>query len=87
MKSLEGKVIVVTGGGLFGRTFVQGIAAQGGAAIAADIDFAAAERVACEMPQNGPGHIEAARLDITSCESIFAMIDDIRRRQVVSMRS
>ena len=41
---LKNKIIVVTGGaGRLGQTFVNAIAQNGGIAIAADIDFNAAE--------------------------------------------
>jgi len=81
MKTVKGKVIVVTGGaGLFGRTFVEGIAAAGGTTIAADINLQAAQETASALSPNSSGRIEAAQLDITSEESIRSLITDLRER-------
>ena len=81
MITVKGKVIVVTGGaGLFGRTFVEGIAAAGGTAIAADINLQAAQETASALSPNSSGRIEAAQLDITSEESIRSLITDLRER-------
>jgi NAD(P)-dependent dehydrogenase (short-subunit alcohol dehydrogenase family) len=75
------KVIVVTGGaGVIGRCFARCIADNGGIAVVADIDFDAAECLAREWGEESLGKIEAARLDITSKESICALITDLRRR-------
>lgn len=79
--SLKEKVVVVTGGaGLIGQCFVRGIAEKGGIAVAADIDFDAAERLTRELGSDCPGRIEAARLDITSKDSICALISDMQKR-------
>jgi NAD(P)-dependent dehydrogenase (short-subunit alcohol dehydrogenase family) len=81
MMSLNGKVVVVTGGaGVIGRCFARGIAEKGGIAVAADIDFAAAQCLASELGQDFPGHIEAAKLDITSKDSVCALISDTQKR-------
>lgn len=78
---LNNKIIIVTGGaGVIGQCFVRGIADKGGVAVAADIDFDAAERLASELGQVCPGKVEAAQLDITSKDSICALISDIQRR-------
>jgi NAD(P)-dependent dehydrogenase (short-subunit alcohol dehydrogenase family) len=78
---LKNKVVVVTGGaGVIGRCFTRGIAENGGIAVAADIDFAAAQRLASESDQGLFGRIEAAKLDITSKDSICALISDIQQR-------
>lgn len=78
---LKNKVIVVTGGaGLLGQLFVRNIADRGGIAIAADIDFAAAEQVVEEAGKDFLGAIEAARLDITSKESILELVASIQSR-------
>jgi len=77
---LVNKVIVITGGaGEIGRCFVKGIASQGGIAIAADIDIEAAIRLVEEKNyKNNDGHIEAVQLDITSKQSICALISKIQ---------
>lgn len=80
--ALKNKVIVITGGaGVIGRCFVQGIAEKGGIAIVADIDFDAAEGFALEYNgKHGFGVIEAAQLDITSKNSVCALISDLQKR-------
>jgi NAD(P)-dependent dehydrogenase (short-subunit alcohol dehydrogenase family) len=78
---LNKKVIVVTGGaGVLGQCFVRGIAERGGIAIAADINLEAAKSLASEMKQDCAGHIEAAHLDITSKDSVVALLADLRQR-------
>ena len=63
---LSGKVIVVTGGaGLLGRRFCSALAKNGGVAVVADVDAAAAERIAEEITIAG-GRAEPALLDITN---------------------
>lgn len=79
MKSdtLKNKVIVVTGGaGALGQCFVRGISEKGGIAIAADINFDAANSLAQECL----GKVEAAHLDITNKDSILVLIADLRQR-------
>jgi len=78
---LADKVIVVTGGaGFLGARFCAAIAEQGGIAIVADVDAAAAERVAAQIAATCPGGAEAAVLDITSAASINSLIDDLQQR-------
>jgi len=79
---LKNKVIVITGGaGVIGRCFGQGIADMGGIAVAADIDFEAAESFAQEdVGNDSSGLIEAAQLDITSKSSICTLISDLKQR-------
>lgn len=78
---LRNKLIVITGGaGVIGQSFVRGIAEMGGIAVAADIDFDAAKRLVSETGHPGPGRIEAAHLDITSRDSICALIFELRQR-------
>jgi NAD(P)-dependent dehydrogenase (short-subunit alcohol dehydrogenase family) len=74
---LKKQVIVVTGGaGAIGQCFVRGISEQGGIAIIADIDVDAANVLA----QNCGDLTEAAHLDITSKDSIAALISSLRKR-------
>jgi len=78
---LNNKVIVVTGGvGVLGQCFVRGIAERGGIAIAADINIEAAKSLANELSRVNLGQIEAAHLDITSKDSIVALLADLRQR-------
>lgn len=77
---LTGKVIVVTGGaGLLGRRFCIEVAEHGGLAVVADLDLAAAERVAKEIKATG-GRSEAATLDITDDVSVDGLIASLHAR-------
>ena len=79
--SLSGKLIVVTGAaGVIGRCFVRGIVDCGGIAVIADIDFSAAKCLKNEIDHDYPGQVEAACLDITSKDSICALIHELQRR-------
>jgi NAD(P)-dependent dehydrogenase (short-subunit alcohol dehydrogenase family) len=79
--TLDGAVVVVTGGaGLLGRVFSQDIARNGGVAIVADIDMAAAERVISELPSECRARACAMKLDITDSTSIGALISDVVER-------
>ena len=76
---LTDRVVVVTGGaGLLGRAFVRRITEQGGIAIAADIDAAAAERAVADLGLASPGRAESAALDITNSDSVSALIARVR---------
>lgn len=78
---LKDKVVVVTGAaGTIGRCFARGIAARGGRAIVADIDFAAAERLSSEIRTDFPGGAEAVHLDITNLASVRELIAGLQRR-------
>lgn len=71
---LRGKVIVVTGGaGLLGRRFCIAIAEKGGLVIPADLDLAAATRVAEEIRATG-GRAEGMVVDITDTASVDGLI-------------
>jgi NAD(P)-dependent dehydrogenase (short-subunit alcohol dehydrogenase family) len=75
MKSLDKRVVVVSGGaGYLGRTFSRAIAAEGGIAIVADTQVDNAGRVAADIAREFPGGALAASLDITSADSIAALI-------------
>ena len=75
--SLKNKVIVVTGGaGAIGQSFVRGVSDRGGIAIVADINLEAAELLA----QDCTGNAYAAHLDITSKDSVMALISDLMQR-------
>ena len=76
---LSDKVVVVTGGaGLLGRAFVRRIVEEGGVAIAADVDRAAADRAAAEIGATGPGRAAGAALDITDPASVTALVSRLR---------
>ena len=74
---LKDKVIVVTSGaGAIGQCFVRDITETGGIAVAADINYGGSEL----LPRECLGKIEAVHLDITSKDSITALIADLRQR-------
>ena len=78
---LDGKVIVITGGaGVIGRCFSQGIAQRGGIAVAADINLKAPKSPIDGLEHSFPGRIEEIYLDITSKDSIGAVIAEVMRR-------
>ncbi|HEY7067716.1 MAG TPA: glucose 1-dehydrogenase [Chloroflexota bacterium] len=71
---LEGKTVVVTGGGHgIGRAYCLGIAREGGQAVVADLDGPAAERVAREIEQAG-GQALAVQMDVAQAASCEAMV-------------
>src|SRR5438105_807854 len=73
MGLLDGKVVIVTGGGNgLGRAYCLAIAAEGGMPVIADIDGAAAEGVAGEVRDRG-GQALAVQADVTSAESCRRM--------------
>lgn len=78
---LRDRVVVVTGGaGRLGRSFVRGVAEQGGTAVVADIDATGATQVAEEIAATYPGLVEAMPLDITSSDSLGVLIAELRKR-------
>lgn len=77
---LNKKVVVVTGGaGLLGRQFCTAIANEGGLAIVADQDQAAAESVAEKVMATG-GRAEAVTLDITDTASVNGLVAALSSR-------
>src|SRR4051794_32602027 len=77
LRSLTGKVAVVTGGGRgIGKAIAAGLAAEGVRVAIADLDGATAEQAAAEV---GGGAIGLA-LDVTDRPAFTAAIDDIEGR-------
>lgn len=76
---LKDKVIVVSGGaGLLGKEFVKAILQQNGIAVIADILLDKANEVKADLSKSfNPERIKTATLDITSEESIKALITDL----------
>jgi len=69
MGLLDGKVIIITGGGHgIGRAYCLGIAREGGTAVAADIDEQAAEGVAKAIKDSG-GKALATEIDVANFAS------------------
>jgi len=75
MGLLDGKVVVVTGGGHgIGRAYCMGIAREGGTAVVADIDDKAADGVAKAIADKG-GKALATKVDVAnfpSCQEMAA---------------
>lgn len=80
--TLPGRVVVVTGGaGRIGRAFCTAIAREGGTAVIADTDEAAARRLATELTGAfGATAADVATFDITRAEQIDAAIAAIDAR-------
>lgn len=78
---LTNQVVVITGGaGLIGRQFSSLVAEQGGIAVVADRDAAAATKVAEEIADKQAGRAEAEVLDITDKASVTKLIDTLHQR-------
>ena len=73
MGLLDGKVVIVTGGGHgIGKAYCLGIAREGGAAVVADIDGQGAEGVAKAIQDSG-GKALATKVDVSSFASCQEM--------------
>jgi meso-butanediol dehydrogenase / (S,S)-butanediol dehydrogenase / diacetyl reductase len=76
---VKGKSIIVTGGGRgIGEGIARDLAAEGGRLAVADIDLAAAERVAAAIRQD-KGEAIAIRVDVVDRQSVQAMIKETVR--------
>jgi 2-hydroxycyclohexanecarboxyl-CoA dehydrogenase len=77
---LDGRVALVTGGGGgIGQATAARLCAEGARVLVADLDLAAAERVASELGPNA----RAAEVDVTSVASIRRMVEDAGRVDVL----
>ena len=95
MGLLDGKVVIVTGGGNgIGRAYCLGIAREGGMPVAADIDGEAAQSVAAEIAGNGGRAlgVETDVADLASCQAMarstleaFGQIDGLVNNAAVFM--
>ena len=78
---LDGKIAIVTGAGgrgnSIGRAYALGLANAGAAVAVADINAEGAQRVADEITGGG-GKAIAVQVDITSQESIAAMVQTVQ---------
>src|SRR5580700_11337070 len=76
---VEGKSIIVTGGGRgIGEGIARDLAAEGARVVVADIDLAAAERVAAAIRKD-KGEAVAVQVDVADRASVQAMIKETVR--------
>ena len=80
MARLDGKVIVVTGGGRgFGRAYCLGLAREGATVVVAELDQNTAHQTEAAVAELG-GHALACRVDVRDEESVLAMRDSVERQ-------
>ena len=81
-KILENKVVIITGGGgLIGKAFVSSVAEQGGVAVVADVCQETNDQFMRELSHSSTHeNVVFIEVDITSIESLKAMIADIHRQ-------
>src|SRR5688572_27323950 len=74
MSLLDGKRVIVTGGGRnIGAEYCKALAAQGASVVVADIDSESANVVAKELQESGAKAV-AVRVDITDDESVRSLL-------------
>jgi len=75
---LDGRVVVITGGGQgLGRAYARRFAEQGAIAVVADINAGSADRVVAEITEQG-GNAMAVAVDVGDEASVHAMVDAVR---------
>jgi NAD(P)-dependent dehydrogenase (short-subunit alcohol dehydrogenase family) len=72
-------VVVIGGGGLLGRALIQALADSRATVVVADTNFEAASALAQEHTARG-GEVLAAAVNITSEESVLALLDAMHKR-------
>jgi 2-hydroxycyclohexanecarboxyl-CoA dehydrogenase len=78
---LAGKSVVITGGGSnIGRAITLAFADEGANVTIADIDEAAAARVAHEAGKRGAASATAVKTDVTAWDSVQALVADVESR-------
>ena len=77
MSRLQDQVVIVTGGGHgIGRAYCQRLAAEGASVVIAELDEAAAEKVADEVSAGG-GRALAVRTDVSDDASVRSMAEKV----------
>ena len=80
MGKLDGRVAIVTGGGNgIGIRYCKSIAGEGGAVVVAELDGAAAERLADEIREDG-GQALAVQTDVSDAASVRDMVDQTMQK-------
>lgn len=76
LTSLAGRSAIVTGGGSgIGAALTRALVAAGAHVVAADLDGAAAEKVAANA--SGPGSARGAALDVTDAAGVAALVAEV----------
>ena len=72
---LEGKSVIVTGGGSnIGRAIVLAFAGEGAVVTVGDIDTDQTERVAEEANKKGPGTVDVVSADVTRMDQVERLV-------------
>jgi NAD(P)-dependent dehydrogenase (short-subunit alcohol dehydrogenase family) len=82
MVSLEGQVILITGGaGLLGQEFIRAVIENKGIAVLADIDENLGNEIKARLTEEyGASLIDFVKLDITSLKSLKSCIDELDKK-------
>lgn len=78
---LNGKTVIVTGGGSnIGRGISLAFAAEGAKVVIADLDVTQAKKVEAEALKGGAASAEVIRCDVTDNDSVVAMVQAVEKK-------